>query len=117
MICSHELRKRGFNMRKPRWKAFEMDDMTTVAARTLKEAIEWFCNECGVEKEDILPFRADLKKQYMNYEIAEIPSKRKRRATCEYEGQSCVEIPLKKALKYQRRLHRYQGPFILCSCL
>lgn len=106
-------------MRKQKWKAFEMDDCTTVAARTKQEATEWFCNECGVdiEKDDIFPYEADLKRQYMNYEISEIPSNhRKRKATCEYEGQPCVMISLKKALKYQLRLHKYKKPFIICSC-
>lgn len=103
-------------MRKPKWKVFEMDDRTKVAARTLNEATEWFCNECGVEREDICPFEVNSKKQYMNYVISEIPSNRKRRTTCEYEGQPCVEITLKKALKYQLRLHHYKEPFILCVC-
>lgn len=93
-----------------------MDDMTTVAARTMKDAIEWFCRECGVDKEDLFPFPVDMKNQYMNYEIAEIPGKHKRRSTCEYEGQPCVEITLKKALNYQLRLHKYREPFILCVC-
>jgi hypothetical protein len=103
-------------MRKPRWKAFEMDDMHTVAARTRQQAIEWFCNECGIDGDEVNPYQVNLKRQYMNYEIAEIPGKHKRKATCEYEGQPCVEITLKKALKYQLRLHKYNEPFILCVC-
>jgi hypothetical protein len=103
-------------MRKPRWKAFEMDDMITVAARTLKEARQWYCKECGIDEEDIFPWEVDMKSQYMEYPISEIPSNRKRRATCNGEGGPCIDIPLKKALKYQLRLHHYKEPFILCVC-
>ena len=104
-------------MRKPKWKAFELDEMTTVAARTLKDAIAWYCKECGVERGDIYPWLVNLKTQYMEYPLGEIPSThRKRRATCNGEGGKCVEIPLKKALKYQLRLYKYKEPFILCTC-
>lgn len=52
----------------------------------------------------------------MAYDIAEIPSQNKRRrATCNYEGQTCVEITLQKALKYQLRLHKYKELFIICA--
>lgn len=108
--------KKGKIMRKPKWKAFEMDDMHTVAARTIKEAVKWFCEECGIDKEDLFPFPVDMKRQYMNYDIDEIPSVRKRRTTCNYEGKPCVEITLQKALRYQLRRHKYKEPFILCVC-
>lgn len=107
-------------MRKPRWKAYEMDDMHTVAARTWQEAVEWFCIECGItDKEDMYlpPYQVNMKTQYMAYAIESIPSKRQRRATCTYEGFPCVEIPLKKALKYQLKTHKHKKPFILSVCM
>lgn len=101
-------------MRKLKWKSFSIDDMNTVAARTMQEAVEWYCKEFGIDKEDTYPYEVDMKSQYMEYPISEIPSHRKRRATCNGECGPCIEIPLKKALKYQLRLHRYKEPFILC---
>ncbi|RCX20913.1 hypothetical protein DFR58_101115 [Anaerobacterium chartisolvens] len=106
-------------MRKKRWRAFELDDMCTVAARSWQEAAEWFMKECGLERDDINypPPEVDMKRQYMSYTIRLIPTKRRRRATAytlvPYEGYPCVDIPLKRALRYELRKNKPQKPFIL----
>lgn len=105
-------------MRKPRWKAFVMDDMHTVAARSWKDAADWFMKESGIGQDEIYfpPYQKNLK-DHMEYDIEEIPYKRYRRITyVDNEGRGCVEITFKKALKYQLKLHKHKEPFILAFC-
>ncbi len=80
----------------------------------MQEAVEWYCNEFDIDKEDVYAYEVDMKKQYMEYPISEIPSHRNRRATCNGDGGPSIDITLKKALKYLLRLHKYKEPFILC---
>lgn len=106
-------------MKKGHWKCYDVDDCTTVCGRSVKEVMDWI-NKGQIADEECMykpPMEVDMKQQYMNYTIKDIPLKRHQtKATETWEGYGTVSISLKQAARYYIKKYRPKEPFIICTC-